>query len=100
LVNVMSKSRTNELEDYVKRIGEHINAIYLKINEVNKKMKEIENEILVMKAESANNVDAIANLKENTVQKSDFDEFVSRLTESLRELLPPIPAAIEETKKE
>lgn len=96
----MSQIRANEIEDYVKRIGEHINAIYSKINDINRKLKEIEGEVEETKNKSETNENAIENLKENTVQKSDFDEFVSRLTESLRELLPPITATAEETKKD
>ncbi len=94
----MSQSKTNELEDYVKRIGNHINAIYSQINEIDKRVKGIEDEIIALKTESTKNVSSITNLKENSVQKLDFDEFVSRLTESLRELIPPIPTEPEETK--
>lgn len=103
----MSQSKTSELEDYVRNIGkylknvdEHINIIYSKINDLNKKIKEVEDEVMTLKADSAKNANAVANLKENAVQKTDFDEFVGRLTESLRELLPPAAAATEEPKKE
>ncbi len=90
--------RTGEIESYVKRVGEHINAIYSRLNEINKKLDEIEGRLTRLKAEQINDANAIADLKANTVQKTEFDEFVNRLTESLRELLPPVEA--EEAPKE
>ena len=100
LANNMSQSKTSELEDYVKRLGEHINLIHSKLNEINKKIKDAEDVLARLKDENTNNSDVISNLKENTVQKLEFDEFVGRLTESLRNLLPPIPEGSEEEKEE
>ena len=96
----MSKSKTSELEDYVRRLGEHINFMYSRINEINKKIKNTEEIITQLKNDEEENTEGITNLKENTVQKVEFDEFVSKLTESLRDLLPPLPPGAEETKKE
>lgn len=94
----MSQPRTGEIESYLKRVGEHINVIYSRLNELSKKIEEMEEKIAEVKAEQANNANAISDLKTNTVQKIEFDEFVNRLTESLRELLPPI--GTEEPHKE
>ena len=103
----MSQSKTSELEDYVRNIGkylknvdEHIKTIYSKLDDIATKLKDIEDETSALKDETAHNADDMANLKETTVQKVDFDEFVTRLTESLRELLPPIPSASDESEKE
>lgn len=96
----MSQPKTGELEDYVRRLGEHINLMHSKIDEINKKIKETEDTVAQLRADMENNVDAVSNLKENAVQKTEFDEFVSRLTESLRDLLPPLPAGTGEAKKE
>lgn len=90
--------RTGEIDSYVKRVGEHINVIYSKLNEINRKIEEIEEKIARIKTEQANNANAISDLKMSMVQKTEFDDFVNRLTESLRELLPPVEA--EETRKE
>ena len=102
----MSKSKTSELEDYVRRLGEHINLMYSKLNEIEKKleesedkMKDTENSFERLLTGIANNTDAISNLRENSVQKLEFEEFVGRLTESLRNLLPPIPEVAEEEQK-
>jgi peptidoglycan hydrolase CwlO-like protein len=93
----MSQSKTSELEDYVRRIGEHINSIYLKIAEIDKKIIDLEEQMASIKSSLVNNSKSISDLSENTVQNLEFDEFVGRLTESLREFLPPsIPDAAEE----
>jgi methyl-accepting chemotaxis protein len=93
----MSQSKTSELENYVRQIGEHINNIYLKINEIDKKIVEIEEQMTSIRNALVNNSKTISDLNENTVQNLEFDEFVGRLTESLREFLPPsIPDAEEE----
>ena len=87
----MSQPKTIELEDYIKRLGEYMNFMYSKINEINKRIKESEDSIVQLRTKMENNAEAISNLKENNVSKVEFDEFVSRLTESLRDLLPPLP---------
>ena len=84
--------RTGEIESYVKRVGEHINVIYSRLNEINRKIDEIEGKLARLKTEQTNDANAISDLKISMVQKTEFDEFVNRLTESLRELLPPVEA--------
>ena len=96
----MSQSKKSGLDDYVKQLGDHINQIYLSIEEINKKVEETEADVTSLRAEVTNNADMISNLRENTVPKLEFDEFVSRLTESLKELLPSIPTRAEEAEKE
>lgn len=99
----MSQSKISELEDYVRRVGEHINKIYLRIDAIDKKVEEIEEQITVVRANMANSTQMISDLKENTVHNAEFDEFVDRLTESLREFLPPsteVEQAQAETEEE
>jgi peptidoglycan hydrolase CwlO-like protein len=87
----MSQLKTGELENYVKRIGEHINSIYARFNEIDGKIKKIEGKLEEAKANLENNVSAISDLKENFVQKQEFEEFVRRLTDGLKEIIPPAP---------
>ena len=47
-----------------------------------------------------NKASVASELEENFVQKQEFEEFVSRLTENLKELIPPVPAETEEVKEE
>ena len=77
-----------------------LNDGHSNLNEINKKIKDTEDALARLKDETANNLDVISKIKENTVQKLEFDEFVDRLTESLRNLLPPIPRETEEQKEE
>jgi L-rhamnose isomerase len=95
----MSQSKKSELDEYVRLLGDHINRIYSRIEEINKKVEEAEAAIASLRAEVTNNGTIVSNLRENTVPKLEFDEFVSRLTESLKELLPPIPARVEEAEE-
>lgn len=91
----MSQSRTGELEDVVRRLGAHINLMYTKIDEINSRIKETEDSVTHLRAEVENNNESTSNFKENYVLKTEFDEFVSRLTESLKVLLPPLPTETE-----
>lgn len=99
--------KTNTLEEYVKDVGkylkrvdEHIKFIYSSIEEINKKIKSIEKTVEQLQTETTDNTSAVATLKENTVQKLEFEEFVSRLTEGLKNILPTLPEALEETKEQ
>ncbi len=79
------------LEDYIKRMGEHINLIYKRLEEMEGKINVASGGINELKvATETNNVD-INNLKESTISKLDFDNFVNRLTESFKEVIPPLP---------
>ena len=84
----MSQLRTGELEKYVRALGEHIKSLYAKIGEINNKIEEVDKTITDLRAKLANDTNVTSDLKENVVLKSEFDEFVHRLTESLRELIP------------
>ncbi|MFH0748446.1 MAG: hypothetical protein V1915_00775 [Candidatus Bathyarchaeota archaeon] len=99
--------RTNALEDYVrdvgkylKRVDEHVKFIYSTIDEINKKIKETEDAVARLRTESTENTNTIINLKENTVQKLEFEDFVGRLTESLKNLLPTLSTDVGEIKAE
>ena len=89
-----------ELENYVRRIGENIRTIYNKLNELSLKIEEVDKKITEVKADLKGNINVVSDLQEVSVQKAEFNEFVNRLTESLRELIPPVSPETEETKKE
>jgi len=84
----MLKSKASELEEYVRRLGETINLIHSNVNENKIKIKEITDALEQLKVETQNNTHSISNLKTSSVHRSDFDEFVIRLTDSLKNLLP------------
>ena len=100
----MSQSKTNELEEYVIRLGKYIKdereRVDSKIDELYTVLTEVKDEIASLKdtisQEQLMEVkDEIASLKENTTPKIEFDEFVSRLTEILKEILPSAPTVVE-----
>jgi len=91
---------TSQLETYVRQVGESIRTIYTRLNDISRRLEEIDAKINETRAELRSNANAVSDLKESTVPKAEFDDFVNRLTESLRELIPPVTTGTEETKKE
>ena len=74
----MTQTPSNELTDYMKRLGEHINLIYSRLDKMEAKINEMSREI--------------ASIKESeSIEKREFNDFVNKLTEGLKELLPPLP---------
>ena len=81
----MSQTSQDELTRYIRQIGEHINRIYSRLKSLEAKFDAITQEMSQLQST-------------DTVQKSEFTDFVNQLTASLKELLPPIPDASEEEK--
>jgi peptidoglycan hydrolase CwlO-like protein len=84
-------SQISELEDYIKRMGEHINLIYKRLEEIEGKINAVSGDVNGLKAATETNKVDISNIRENMVSRPDFDDFVKRLTDSFKELFPPIP---------
>lgn len=94
----MSQSMGHEsLQDYVKRIGEHINLVYKRLGDVEAKLDAISGEVNNLKASLDANKAEVSSLGGSIVLKAEFDEFVARLTDSFKEILPPISEPTEET---
>ena len=74
----MTQSSSQGLQDYIKRLGEHINLVYDRLKKIEARMNEMSKEI-----------DDIKELAD--VDRREFNDFVTGLTESVRELLPPLP---------
>ncbi|MHA2408142.1 MAG: hypothetical protein ACXACA_07210 [Candidatus Ranarchaeia archaeon] len=74
----MTGTPREEFSEYLRRLGEHINLIYDKLKKIEARVTEISSEI----SEIKDNAD---------VDRKEFNDFVNKLTESLKELLPPIP---------
>lgn len=91
---------SGELADYVKRVGEHINLVYKRLEEIEGKLNSLSGEISELKAAIGTNKADIDSLRESVVSKSEFDDFVKKLTESFRELLPPVPKETMESQKQ
>ena len=85
------------LQNYVKRIGEHINRIYKRLGEAEVKMNTLLEEVNALKESANANKAEVESLQGSMVLKSEFDEFVKKLTESFNEILPPVSMQAEET---
>jgi regulator of replication initiation timing len=88
------------LQNYVKRIGEHINKIYQRLGEVEVKLNTLLEEVNTLKVSADANKAEVKSLQGSMVLKSEFDEFVSKLTESFNEILPPVEVQKEETSQQ
>ena len=87
----MSKSRTSELEDYLRRIGEHITFLNSKIDEMNSRIRSTEDSVTQLRdsvTQLRDNIKSTPNPPENSISKAEFDEFVTMLTESLENIAP------------
>ena len=80
--------RSSEIEDYVRRLGKLIIDINSKLTEISRRIDEMEQSMTKLKADQTNSSNTTAELKIATVQKAEFDEFVNRLTDSLKGLIP------------
>ena len=81
----------SSLEDYIKRMGEHINLIYKRLEEIEGKINAVSGVVNELKVATETNNTNIVNLRESTVSRLDFDNFVKKLTESFKEFIPSVP---------
>ena len=95
---IMSQAITSDLETCFRRIAENMANANAKLNDLDRKIKEIEEKLNKAKDDSVFNASMVSELKENFIQKQEFGEFISRLTESFREL-SLLPADSREAKK-
>ncbi len=79
----------NELLEYVKRVGENINVIYKKVGELGTKLDALTKEVNEIKETMQSDEDEIKDLKDNVVTKTEFNDFVKRLTDSFSAVIQP-----------
>ena len=89
-------SQSSELISYVKRLGENINVVYTRLEKIEAKIDSVSEDLGVVKEGLESNKIEINELRESLVKKSEFDEFVKKLTESFSEILPPALKQTEE----
>jgi chromosome segregation ATPase len=88
-VILMSQTiRIREMESYIKRLGEVINLVYKKLAETENRVDKVEMENSKLKAEVEDTRSRIETLKSGLVTRSEFDELLSSLTSSLKEVVP------------
>jgi len=82
---------SESLEDYVRRIGKLITQIHERLGKVEARLDALSEEVEILKASVAASKTEVSSLGGSMVLKADFDDFVKRLTDSFKEILPPAP---------
>ena len=77
-----------ELYDYVCLLGRNINQIHHRLENIEKTIDEVNTNLTNGITE---NTAEISNIKENMVNKYEFNDFVKKLKASIGEMLPPLP---------
>jgi len=80
--------RIKEMEEYIKKLGELLNVIYKKIGDTESKISSIEAELSRSKEEIAALKTENVKLTEAAVPKAEYEEFMNRLIDALKGLLP------------
>lgn len=80
--------RIKEMEDYIKRLGELLNLVHKKMTDTESKVNSLEADISRLKVEVEALKSENVRLKENTISKGEYEEFMNRLIDGLKELLP------------
>ncbi len=82
-----------ELYNYVVLMGRHINEIHNRLGKIEESINEVKmNHSSFVRENSAE----IANIVENMVSKSEFNDLVERMEKSMAEMLPPLPTLTKE----
>ena len=83
-----TSQRIKEMEEYIKKLGELLNLIYKKIGDTESKISSIEAELSRSKEEIADLRTENVKLTEAAVPKAEYEEFMNRLINALKGLLP------------
>ena len=97
----MSRSAGREsLEDYVRQIGKLMNQIHDRLEKLETRLDNLSEEVTSLKATVDANKSEMTSLGGSIVLKSEFDEFVNSLTDSFKEILPPVSGQTEEASRQ
>ena len=77
------------LYDYVCNLGKCINQIYSRLEHIEKTINEIS---LNHSDFVSENTQEITNIRENMVNKDEFNDFIERMKISIGDILPPLPS--------
>lgn len=83
--------RVKEMEDYIKRLGELLNLVYKKMADTESKVNSLEADLSAVKKEVEDLRAENVRLKENTMSKAEYEDFMNRLIDSFKGLLPETP---------
>ena len=83
--------RIKEMEDYIKKIGELLNIVYKKVSEAESKSNSLETSLSKLKDDIEGLKAENMKLRQNSVSKEEYEEFMKMLIDSLKGLLPETP---------
>jgi septal ring factor EnvC (AmiA/AmiB activator) len=83
-----ASQRIKEMEEYIKKLGELLNVIYRKIGDTESKISSIEAELSKTNEEIAALKTENVKLTDAAVPKAEYEEFMNRLIDALKGLLP------------
>lgn len=89
--NIIKEFRN--LYDYVVLMGRHINGINNRLEAIEESIKEINSNHSDFVRE---NTAEVTMIRENMVNKHDFNSFIEKMKVSIGETLPPLPALARE----
>jgi predicted RNase H-like nuclease (RuvC/YqgF family) len=75
-----------ELLTYISHLGEHVNQIYNRLDQIDASMQDIKKE-LEISIES--NKKELMDVKKITTTKSEFNDLIKKLNEPFKEFTPP-----------
>ena len=77
-----------EMESYIKRLGELLKVVYERMTKLEEKVSSLESELARLNGEVEASKSSIDGLRGQSVPREEFDELVSSLTSSLKDLVP------------
>ena len=83
--------RFHDLHEYIRLMGEHINKIYKKIEDIESDINEMTNEHKMLIETNKNDIE---NVNEIMVTKSEINDLLQELTNSINGLLPSLPVTV------
>jgi DNA anti-recombination protein RmuC len=87
-----------ELLDYVSSLGEHINQIYTRLGKIEASVRKTKEDL---EASITENKNALDNIKETMITKSEFNDLIQKINEPFTQFTPPkAPATSEEEPQE
>ncbi len=79
--------RMNEMEEYIKKMGELLNVVYRKASDAESKVHSLETSVSKLSAEVESLKADRIQFAENIVTKEEYDGFMDRLTSSLKKIV-------------
>jgi len=83
--------RMKEMEDYIKKIGELLNVVYKKVSDAESKSNSLEASVSKLRADVEDLKAESMKIKQNSVSKEEYEEFMNKLVDSLKGLLSEAP---------